>query len=97
MSGLERKAMVTHGMDSKTESVPGCYPLSTDYPLDSCLHELIEAQVERSPESVTLLFEQQRLSYREMNARANQWRTTCERSAFDLMSLSESAWNARRR
>jgi uncharacterized repeat protein (TIGR03803 family) len=28
--------------------------------------------VERSPESVALLFEQQRLSYREMNARANQ-------------------------
>src|SRR6516164_9331823 len=59
-------------MDLKTRCDSGCSPLSTDCPRDPCLHELIEAQVERSPESVALLFEQQTLSYREMNARANQ-------------------------
>src|SRR5215472_6770239 len=64
--------MATHGIDLRTESASGCYPLPPDHPLDLCLHELIEAQVERSPESVALLFEQQTLSYREMNARANQ-------------------------
>jgi len=44
----------------------------TDYPEDSCLHELVEAQVEQSPESVALVCEERKLSYREMNARANQ-------------------------
>jgi amino acid adenylation domain-containing protein len=43
-----------------------------DYPRTSCLHELIEAQAERSPESVALVYEQHTLTYREMNARANQ-------------------------
>jgi surfactin family lipopeptide synthetase A len=37
-----------------------------------CLHELIEAQVERTPDAVAVTFEDQQLSYRELNARANQ-------------------------
>lgn len=36
------------------------------------LHELIEAQVERTPEAMAVVHEEERLSYREMNARANQ-------------------------
>lgn len=36
------------------------------------LHELIEAQVERTPEATAVVHEEERLSYREMNARANQ-------------------------
>lgn len=43
-----------------------------DYPKDRCLHELIERQTERSPESVALVYEQENLTYREMNNRANQ-------------------------
>lgn len=35
-------------------------------------HELFEAQVERSPESVAAIFEDQQLTYRELDARANQ-------------------------
>jgi len=54
--------MASHGIDLKTEPASGSYPLPPDTPLDSCLHELIEAQVERSPESVALLFEQQSLT-----------------------------------
>jgi amino acid adenylation domain-containing protein len=42
------------------------------YPKDHCLHEWIEAQVERMPEAVAIIFEQERLTYRELNARANQ-------------------------
>jgi amino acid adenylation domain-containing protein len=42
------------------------------YPKDRCLHELIEAQIERTPEATALVFEDQRLTYRELNQRANQ-------------------------
>ncbi len=44
-----------------------------DYPTDVCLHELIEAQVERTPEAFALISQQgERTSYRELNERANQ-------------------------
>ena len=36
------------------------------------LHINIQAQVERTPDAVALIFEDQQLSYRELNARANQ-------------------------
>jgi amino acid adenylation domain-containing protein/FkbH-like protein len=43
-----------------------------DYPHDLCLHQLIEAQVERTPEAVALILGTERITYRELNARANQ-------------------------
>ncbi|MDQ1592737.1 MAG: hypothetical protein QOG71_3364 [Pyrinomonadaceae bacterium] len=43
-----------------------------DYPLDTPLHELIEAQAGRTPDAVALFFEDEQLTYRELNARANQ-------------------------
>ena len=42
------------------------------YSKDKCLHQLFEEQVERAPDATALVFEQQRLTYRELNARANQ-------------------------
>ena len=36
------------------------------------LHTLFEAQVERSPEAVAVVYEEQRLTYGELNGRANQ-------------------------
>jgi amino acid adenylation domain-containing protein len=44
----------------------------TAYPRDRCVHQLFEAQVERTPDAVAVVFEEQRLTYRELNARANQ-------------------------
>jgi amino acid adenylation domain-containing protein len=44
----------------------------TDYPKDQCIHQLFEAQVERTPDAVAVVFEDQQLTYRELNARANQ-------------------------
>ena len=43
-----------------------------DLPLDRCIHELIEAQAERTPNSVAVIFEGQTITYRELNTRANQ-------------------------
>jgi non-ribosomal peptide synthetase component F len=40
--------------------------------IDKCIHELFEQQVERAPEATAVVFKQQRLSYRELNERANQ-------------------------
>ncbi|WP_371876265.1 amino acid adenylation domain-containing protein [Dictyobacter vulcani] len=39
----------------------------------SCIHQLIEAQVERTPTAQAILFEEQALTYRELNERANQF------------------------
>jgi len=43
-----------------------------DYSRDRCLHELIEAQVERTPDGLAVVCEEERLTYRELNGRANQ-------------------------
>jgi amino acid adenylation domain-containing protein len=43
-----------------------------DYPADLCIHELFEAQAERTPEAVAVRFEEESLTYRELNARANR-------------------------
>ncbi|HEX8708754.1 MAG TPA: amino acid adenylation domain-containing protein [Pyrinomonadaceae bacterium] len=43
----------------------------TDYP-QSCLHELFEAQAARTPDAIALIFEDQQLTYRQLNERSNQ-------------------------
>jgi amino acid adenylation domain-containing protein len=43
-----------------------------DYPKEKCVHELFEEQVERSPEAVALVQEEQSLTYGELNARSNR-------------------------
>lgn len=45
------------------------HPKST---IDRCLHHLIEAQVEQTPDAVAVVFENEQLTYRELNCRANQ-------------------------
>ncbi len=44
----------------------------TSYPKERCVYQLFEDQVERTPDAVALVFERQRLTYRELNAQANQ-------------------------
>lgn len=43
-----------------------------DYPQNQCIHQLFEAQVEQTPDAVAVVFEDQQLTYRELNAKANQ-------------------------
>ncbi|WP_127490417.1 non-ribosomal peptide synthetase, partial [Paenibacillus ehimensis] len=45
---------------------------AADYPRDETVHGLFEAQAERTPEQVAVVFEDERLTYRELNERANR-------------------------
>ncbi|MBD2103129.1 non-ribosomal peptide synthetase [Leptolyngbya sp. FACHB-261] len=44
----------------------------TDYPQESCVHHLFEAQVARTPDAVAVAFEDGQLTYQELNCRVNQ-------------------------
>src|ERR1700719_3106285 len=41
-------------------------------PLDCCVHELVQAQVERTPDATAIVEGSRRLTYRELDSRANQ-------------------------
>jgi amino acid adenylation domain-containing protein/non-ribosomal peptide synthase protein (TIGR01720 family) len=45
---------------------------ATNYSHDKCIHELFEAQVEKTPDAVAVVFEEEQLTYRELNSKANQ-------------------------
>ncbi len=42
-----------------------------DYPKDKTIHELFEAQVEKTPDNTAVVFENEQLTYKELNERAN--------------------------
>jgi amino acid adenylation domain-containing protein/non-ribosomal peptide synthase protein (TIGR01720 family) len=44
----------------------------TNYPKDFCIHQLFEQQAARTPEHIAVVFENQQLTYAQLNARANQ-------------------------
>ena len=44
----------------------------TDYPRDKTIHALFEEQVEKTPDHIALVFEEEQLTYRALNERANQ-------------------------
>ncbi|MBN3938515.1 amino acid adenylation domain-containing protein [Nostoc sp. NMS9] len=44
----------------------------TAYPEDICIHQLFETQVEKTPDAIAVVFENEQISYRELNQRANQ-------------------------
>jgi natural product biosynthesis luciferase-like monooxygenase protein len=43
-----------------------------DYPDQSCLHHLIEAQALRTPDAIALVYQAQALTYRQLESQANQ-------------------------
>ncbi|HYK41881.1 MAG TPA: amino acid adenylation domain-containing protein, partial [Thermoanaerobaculia bacterium] len=43
----------------------------SEFPRDRTLHELFETEVERSPDAPAVVFEDESLTYRQLNARAN--------------------------
>ena len=43
-----------------------------EFPEHTCIHDLIEAQVQATPDKIALSFEDQNLTYAQMNVKANQ-------------------------
>jgi amino acid adenylation domain-containing protein len=46
--------------------------VETEYPADRCIHAIFEAQAAKTPDAVAVTFEDQSLTYAELNARANR-------------------------
>ncbi|HEY0019275.1 MAG TPA: amino acid adenylation domain-containing protein [Longimicrobium sp.] len=46
--------------------------VDAEYPADRCIHQVFEAQAARTPDAVAVTFEDQSLTYAELNARANR-------------------------
>ncbi|MFK3789065.1 amino acid adenylation domain-containing protein [Pseudomonas piscis] len=57
---------------SEAAIIAGWNATDHPYPLDLCLHQLIEQQVLRSPDAVAVAFADQCLSFAQLNARANR-------------------------
>ncbi|MGB7440981.1 MAG: amino acid adenylation domain-containing protein, partial [Coleofasciculaceae cyanobacterium] len=43
-----------------------------DYPKEVCIHQLFEEQVQNTPDAVAVVFENQQLTYEQLNQQANQ-------------------------
>ena len=44
----------------------------TSYEIDKCIHQLVENQADKTPDKIAVIFEQQQLTYSELNEQANQ-------------------------
>jgi amino acid adenylation domain-containing protein len=68
-SNVSRIPLLTD--DERDRMIDGWNATAAAFP-DSCIHTLIEQQVERTPDAPAVVFGDRTLSYRELNARANQ-------------------------
>ncbi|MCC5439464.1 non-ribosomal peptide synthetase, partial [Clostridium botulinum] len=57
--------------DEKNEILYEFNDTKVGYPKDKTIHELFEAQVEKAPNNIVVVFEDKKLTYRELNERAN--------------------------
>ncbi|HKC65604.1 MAG TPA: AMP-binding protein, partial [Pyrinomonadaceae bacterium] len=58
--------------DEEREQLSSWNNTAADYPKDKCIHTLFEEHADKSPDKTALVFGNQRLTYRELNERANQ-------------------------
>ncbi|MDH2406983.1 amino acid adenylation domain-containing protein, partial [Bradyrhizobium sp. SSUT18] len=58
--------------DERTYLLEELNRTAAPYPAEQCIHELFEAQVRRAPDAVAVVCEGERVSYGELNARANR-------------------------
>nr|WP_054403824.1 non-ribosomal peptide synthetase [Paenibacillus solani] len=60
------------GEEEKRQLLAQFNDTKTDYPKDKTIHVLFEEQAERTPEAVAVIFESTRMTYGELNAKANE-------------------------
>jgi arthrofactin-type cyclic lipopeptide synthetase C len=58
--------------DAERRLVADEWNAAVSYPADACIHARFEAQVERTPGSKAVVFEDESLTYADLNARANR-------------------------
>jgi amino acid adenylation domain-containing protein len=58
--------------DERRQLLVGWNATATPYPNEGCLHQRFEAQASLSPDATAVVFDAERLTYRELDARANQ-------------------------
>ncbi|WP_270572258.1 non-ribosomal peptide synthetase [Bacillus glycinifermentans] len=56
----------------KQQLLVTCNGTKADYPKDKTVHQLFEEQVKRTPDHIAAVFEDRKLTYQELNSRANQ-------------------------
>lgn len=82
--------MITAG--EKTQILSVFNDTTADYPREKTIHQMFEEQVERTPDAIAIVFEDQEMSYRELNERANQLARTlrangvCEDQLVGIMA-----------
>ena len=62
----------TMSAEERKQIVEGFNQTDEAFPLGLCFHELVEEQVERTPERTAVVFQGRRITYRELNGRANR-------------------------
>ncbi|ARU60228.1 hypothetical protein CBW65_03505 [Tumebacillus avium] len=54
------------------ELIYGCNQTQRDFPTDKLVHELFEARAAANPDGIAIQYEEEQVTYRELNERANQ-------------------------
>ncbi|HZG18214.1 MAG TPA: amino acid adenylation domain-containing protein [Candidatus Bathyarchaeia archaeon] len=58
-----------------------------EFPRNKTIHQLFEAQVERTPDQVAIVFDQEMLTYRQLNARANRLARRCMKQGLTAKAI----------
>jgi amino acid adenylation domain-containing protein len=69
---LNIREKITGGFSHRRQLLAEFNNTARAYPYDKCVHELFEAQAERTPTAVAVVANDRQLTYAELNARANQ-------------------------
>ncbi|MBB4636977.1 amino acid adenylation domain-containing protein [Longimicrobium terrae] len=67
---VERLALLS--ADERSRLVDEWNRTEADYPREACVHQLFEAQAERTPDAEAVVWEGESLTYAELNARSNR-------------------------
>jgi amino acid adenylation domain-containing protein/non-ribosomal peptide synthase protein (TIGR01720 family) len=58
--------------EEEAQLVVGWNNTESEYPRDLCIHQLFERQAALTPEAIAVVYEDEQLTYRELNRRSNQ-------------------------